>query len=68
MSRDHHKLGSDKFNFKGRRAILQKHLDHFAQIQMQFIERFTLGVRTGKAGYISNQHASVRIAFDDRSE
>ena len=37
-----HELSADEFDFEGRLAILEKHLDDFSKIPVQFIERRAL--------------------------
>jgi hypothetical protein len=59
------RLGSDELGFQGRLAILEQHLDDFGQIPIQFFDRFALGMRTGKAGNISNVEARVGAPLDD---
>lgn len=49
-------------------AILEQQADDFLQVGLQLIERFALAVRAGPARDMSDEQASVRVAFDDDIE
>jgi len=61
-------LGADKLGVQIGLAVLQKHLNHFAEIALQLVERLALGMRTGKTGDGTNVKPGSRTTLDDRSE
>jgi len=63
-STDLYRLDTDEFALKGRLTVLQKHLDHFLEISVEFIERFSLSMRSGEARHISYIKPGIGIAFD----
>lgn len=61
-----HKLCSYEFGFHIWLSILQKHLNHFAQVRMKFVQRLALGMCPRKARNISNQKPRIGTLFNDR--
>ena len=59
-----YQLHADKLPFKWRLAILKQHLDDFLEILIEFVKRFSLRVRTGKTGHVTDQQTRLRIALD----
>jgi hypothetical protein len=59
-------LNSHKLGFKRGFAVFQKHCDHVVEIAIDFIQGFTLGVRTGETGNEADEQACLRAPFDYR--
>ena len=58
-------MNSDEFGIRPLLAILQQHRDHFTQIGIEFLQRFTLRVCAGKPGYESDVQSRAGTTFDD---
>jgi hypothetical protein len=66
--RDLDGLNRDELGFELGLAILEQHAYNFLQVGVQLIERFALAVRTWRPRDMSDEQASVRVAFDDDIE
>ncbi len=60
---NHNGLCTDKLSFYDWLAILKQHFDHFMQVVIQFVKCFSLSVRTGEIGNITNIKPCVRTFF-----
>ena len=61
-------LRSDELGFQARRPIFEQHVDHFAKIGRQLVERFTLRMRTRESRHVANKKPSFNIALDHGDE
>src|SRR5215204_2221447 len=57
-------LRPDELRLEGRLAVLHEHADYLAKVGVQFIEAVPLAVCTRESGYVPDEDAGLRIAFD----
>lgn len=68
LRRKSNALSADELSFQFRLTILQEHLDHFAEIALELLQRFTLRMRASEARNVTDIQASIGTSFDDCRE
>jgi hypothetical protein len=61
-------LGADEFRLQARFTILQQHRYHFAEILLQFVQRLTLRVGSGKTRNKPHKETGLRAFFHNGCE
>ena len=59
-------LNSHEFRLKHRLTVLKKHSNHFAQVEIDLIKRFSLRMRARKTGNEANEQTGLRTPLDNR--
>jgi hypothetical protein len=59
------RMGANEINFQAWLPVLEKQLDHLAEVRLQLIEALGLGMGARPTGDMTNIQAGFGIALDD---